>query len=611
MKKPTNYELLLCPPMAYVLILALLFQSHSLLAQITVSNSSYIFSNDRVVFVEDDVNLKDANSMFYLRNESQLIQGSGVTGNSGIGKLSVYQEGNVGAHEYNYWCSPIGSITNNSINNPFGVSLLNDITSLTNAIPATSISSAGYNGTASPLNIEPFWIWKFIASDEYAEWLFVGNTSVVNAGEGFTMKGVVGTSANNPGDNQRYDFRGKPNNGTMSSSVLNNQYTLVGNPYPSSIDSVLYIHDIENASVINGTLYYWEQDLNVNSHLITDYEGGYSTFTINSSGTILTNLPATFHTYDGEGDNPIATGGNGTKQPLRYIPIGQGFMVEGQSDGVVKIKNEHRVYIKESNANSIFYRNVVDNNISKDSLEQEEQFSFTQEGFPKVPEDCKRFRVNIDFNDLYTRQVAQTFHHTATKGFDYGLESKSPKGLASDAFWVIDDIPFVAQAFKYDETLKIPIVVSLDSQQTIRFRILDIQNFEENQPIFIHDKSNEIYLNLRTQDYTINLEEGLHKDRFEITFVDPNNQVSESSTKGLTVYHNNEQNLLTILNPNEISLSSITLFDVTGKQIFAKALNKNTRYEFSTKNLSNSIYAAILIPEKGDILTKKILITKN
>ncbi len=62
-------------------------------AQLTVKGTSYIYSDDIVVFVEDDVKLDSTDDYFYLRNGAQLIQGTGATGNSGVGKLSVYQTG--------------------------------------------------------------------------------------------------------------------------------------------------------------------------------------------------------------------------------------------------------------------------------------------------------------------------------------------------------------------------------------------------------------------------------------------------------------------------------------------------------------------------------------
>jgi hypothetical protein len=73
-------------------------------------------------------------------------------------------------------------------------------------------------------------------------WVYVGSGSSLNAGEGFTMKGTCSTntnivtgSQNNPGSNQRYDFRGKPNDGTIAIS-MRVEMVLTGNPYPSAID---------------------------------------------------------------------------------------------------------------------------------------------------------------------------------------------------------------------------------------------------------------------------------------------------------------------------------------------------------------------------------------
>ena len=60
----------------------------------------------------------------------------------------------------------------------------------------------------------------------------------------------------------------------------------------------------------------------------------------------------------------------------------------------------------------------------------------TKNNFSVVPNDYKRFRLNINFNNTYTRQLIKTFHATATNGFDYGLESKINANdiLKSDAF---------------------------------------------------------------------------------------------------------------------------------------------------------------------------------
>ena len=534
------------------LIVLALFLCNLSFSQLSVRNSAYVFVNDEIVFVEDDINLNEGNSRIYLRDEAQIIQGSGTTGNSGLGELSVYQEANVGEHEYNYWCSPIGSKTNNSINNPFGISFLNDAMGLITSTPATFASTSSYNGTSSPLNIEPYWVWKFIASDNYADWVHVQGNTNVNPGEGFTMKGTIGS-----GDAQRYDFRGKPNNGTISVSVLNNQFTLTGNPYPSALDARAYIWDTNNRTTITGTLHYWEQDPSTNSHYLNEYNGGYATYTINASGTVETFISAVFNTYNGDGSINISNTGAGSKTARRYIPIGQGFMVEGTANSAVTAKNAHRSYTKETAADSEFFK----------SSNKKNKTTETTNGFSVVPEDYKRFRLNVDFNNVYTRQLVETFHPTASLDFDYGLESKINEDniLTSDAYFSNNNNRYLAEALPFDETLKIPLTINLVTDMPLKVRIVDIQNFNENQPIYIHDLETDIFVNLKNQDFEINLESGLYSDRFEITF---NNAVlsnSEETIRSLKVFQNNRISQLKLLNKNSLEIESFSLFDVSGK----------------------------------------------
>ena len=565
-------------------------------AQLSVRNDAFVFVNDEIVFVENDINLNETNSKIYLRNEAQVIQGSGLTGNSGNGELSVYQNANVGAYEYNYWCSPVGSKTNNLVNNPFGISLLNDVINLTNSTPATYNHSSSYNGTSTPLNIEPYWIWKYIAGSTYADWIHVGGNTTINPGEGFTMKGTLGS-----GDLQRYDFRGKPNNGTIAVNVLNNQFTLVGNPYPSALDALAYIHDTENASVISGTLYYWEQDPNVNSHYLADYQGGYATYTIDATGTVETYTPAIFNTYNADGSiNGVSSATPSGKQPRRYIPIGQGFMVEGIANGTVKAKNSHRVYIKETNPNSEFFKQSTAKGKNTNS-----NTSFTE-----VPLDYKRFRLNIDFNNTYTRQLVETFHDTATLQFDYGLESKinASDVLKSDAYWNLNDESLIAQALPFDAALKIPLTLKVANNMPITVRIADVQHFENSSHIYLHDKEDDVYVDLNLQAFSVNLETGTYTNRFEIVFNKSTLHVDTYNFEDISVFQDNTDSKLIVNNPSAIQINSLELFDINGKLVLRKRLSRDKRTSQSTKNLSNGVYIVTLLLDNNAIIKKKVII---
>ncbi|WP_299364240.1 T9SS type A sorting domain-containing protein [Winogradskyella sp.] len=584
--------------MKYSLIACLLLCFGIASAQLSVQNDAFVFVNDQVLFVNDDVNLDDANSSLYLRNEAQLLQGTGTTGNSGVGRLSIYQTGTVNQWSYNYWCSPVGNNSALNGNEDARVALLNDATGLTTSVPA--LFTGGFNGIATPLTISDRWLWTFQTSTSYSDWVYVGSTGAINPGLGFTMKGN-GTGITG---SQLYDFRGKPNNGTISNPVSAGDFTLVGNPYPSAMDSAAFIHDSDNANAIEDTLFYWEQDGTIASHTLVDYVGGYSEFTINPAGTVITTAPAVFFTYD-EQDNVLPLpppGANGTKLARRYIPIGQGFMVQGiaGTTGTVRAKNSHRVYEKEG-TDSFFFRN------SNPGLDYQEN------GLTLVPDDYKRFRVNVDFTvgeSQYTRQVVLNFHDSATFDHDRGLELMRSDNYASDAYFTLNDKSYSGQAYPFSETLTIPLIVDIEEQQPLRFRIFDVQNFDDSQGIYIHDIENELYIDLRHQDYDLNIEPGHYTDRFEIVFVAGETlSIDNFDISNLSIIQNNDIQLLNVINPNGTDVRSIEVFDVAGKLMINKAYSSVlNQYELSTAKLSDGVYIVNVTSDANTVKSKKIIV---
>ena len=241
----------------YTFLLIPLF-FNSAFAQLYVSNNSYVYNKGGVVYSKGNVELNGTNSVFYLRNEGQLLQGTaGTSTNKGTGKLSVFQEGTVNNYAYNYWCSPVGNASTTPGNENFGITMLNVPTSNTASTAATMISP-GFDGTSSSgsLGIATYWIWKFLSSATYSQWFQSSATANISAGQGFTMKGTSGTDAtnvgetvvNNPGSAQRYDFRGKPNDGNITVNVGLNNYTLTGNPYPSALHVNAFLLDAANTA---------------------------------------------------------------------------------------------------------------------------------------------------------------------------------------------------------------------------------------------------------------------------------------------------------------------------------------------------------------------------
>jgi hypothetical protein len=594
-------------------------------SQLYVENNAYIFINDVEVYVEDDINLFDAASTIYLRNEAQIIQGSPTvpTGNSGIGKLSVYQDGTVNNFAYNYWCSPVGNTDAiNNANRPFRPNNniydhIGDVDPLLDPITSSLATyTGGANGTSGPLVISTTWLYSYDPGLTYVDWDYIGSTGTVAPGYGFTMKGTGGS-----GSNQKYDFRGKPNNGTISVNVEAGRQTLVGNPYPSALDARAFIHDPLNTPNLGidpanttGTLYFWEQDATTNSHSLVDYRGGYASYTIDATGTLESYVPATFNSYNGDGTLNTAGGVRvSPKTVRRYIPIGQGFMIEGETGIVgtqqVYFTNAQRAYQTESGGNSEFFKTSQ----SKHAKNTNQDLKYFSNGLQIIPEDFKRFRINVDFDDTYTRQLLHNFHDSATDGFDYGLESKINSDVKSDVNWILNDEAYVTQASKFDEDLKIPIVLILDERKDIRFRIFDVQHFNNDQPIYLHDIEKNTYSNLRAQNFEINLDAGNYEDRFEITFTAENLLNTDKSLfENLKVIQNNKISVLQIFNPNEISIQSFSLYDASGKRVINQIVNASKSNQMiSTKSFSDGVYIIEIQTNNNSTFRRKILISNR
>ncbi|GGG50357.1 T9SS sorting signal type C domain-containing protein [Bizionia arctica] len=624
----------------YTLILLATCTINFAQSDLFVSNGSYVYVDGSAftsgptvapLFVTNDVNL-DSDGFIYLRNDAQLIQSNGTIAstNTGVGQLSVYQTGTSNTYMYNYWGSPVGinsGVAGNTVFTP-NVNLydpignanahLNKITSL------LANYTNGYDGTATIPNttqqtISEYWLYQYIgvtaAPDEYYDWIGIGGGSLptggvqsgqLASGYGFTMKG-------NPSSLQKYDFRGRPNNGTISNITINaGLETLVGNPYPSAIDAREFLHGAtaNNQAVLDptGTLSFWEQDpLQSTSHVLRNYVGGYATYTISSGGTVGTYTPTTFHTYNNNGNIVTSPSITSDKNVYRYIPIGQGFMVRGGTGGVVEFTNDMRIFQKQVDPESQFFKTT-----NNESRTGEGPF-YNEDSLCIMPEGYKRFRLNLDFNETYTRQLTQTFHSSATIGLDYGLETRSPEALNSDAYWPVNDVKLNAQALAFNEGLNIPLVINISQNQPFRFRIFDVQNFDESQPIFIHDIENNIYVNLKENNYEINLPQGTYTDRFEITFTaETLNMEQVITADDLNIYQNNQLSQLSISNPKLLEVKQVKLYDISGKQILdERNLKTEAKYIFSTKNLSEGVYIANVTFADNQIVSKKIIVSNK
>lgn len=551
------------------------------------SEPSFIYSEGELLFVEKNIHTKEnpgGMASIYLRKEAQLLQGKQNMPNTGDGKLSVFQEGSASAFTYNYWASPVQSTSPHPV---FGDIFYEPVSKLeSQKVQVTT----GVDGKANPLTVSSRWIYT-LDGGNYGDWQFVGNIFNVNPGEGFTMKGVNGINTNisiygvpnNPGNSQRYDFRGRPNSGLFPLQIKKDEIRLVGNPYPSALDLNAFLIDNTN---LTGIAYFWDSK-EVASHYLQDYEGGYGAYSPAAGNNGY--VPAVFYSYDQAGNPLQETGATGGNYARRFSPIGQGFIVEGLHNGAFFFRNEYRVFQKED--------------------PQLSQFKSAKNS-GKAGHSVSVIRFNVKF-PAYTRQLLLALREDATPGYDRAMDARNLTPLATDAGWLIEYEPYLIDVRPNEETAEIPLVLNLAEATTVSVEISEKENY--NGHIFLLDKEKDVYHDLQAGAAVLFPEQGNYEDRFFITYTIRSLEKEELPALGpklVNIFQNNREKRMEINIAPEFDTERIRLFDIAGKRIAELKGEKNTiHYEFKTDNLSKGVYIVKIKSMDDTVISKKVIIS--
>lgn len=643
-----------------LLFSTLLLIASGAFAQLTVQptaggQESFIYVNDQVLFVKDKIALtknSNANNLeasIYLRNNGQLIQGNDSAENSGDGQLSVQQTSpETNKWAYYYWCSPIGNPANSTTGNKnFGINFLYepDANIVTAAKKVLTTPSHDGLDTTDPITVSTRWLYTHPEPGTEAEvyYLRMNNGNNAAAGKGFTMKGV-GTGL--PGGTQKYEFRGRPNNGSFTinvkgpeqtftagqpdPSLTNAVMTLSGNPYPSALDLNRVFHESGNEPI--SAFYFYDEDRTVDSHYYSEKPFGYGVFVPGSNdfnGNIGTSgfqtgsyVNAPFYIWNSGGGSTSTTGIGDEDLSHRFAPIGQGIMFVGTNSVAdsITIKNSHRRYIKDSNPHSVFHR--PNNKFSVDS--NREYGDITANLPSQVDNRTPQTRFYAVFDEAITREVLLTFSNQSTDGYDRGMDGLSPMGLKTDAYFPVGDdnnrLPYVINSVKYDENKQIPFAFKLNKTTQIRLSIAE----EVKRPyekVYLFDRQENIYRRIGPQNtipFLLSLPAGNYDNRFFIVFKKAEGRQTSPSIPldeqdkiiaSVDFFQNNPQRQLEISNPEGYTLKSTAVYDMNGKLVIQEQnLGANNKYSFYTGNLSDGVYLVKLITAQDISIDYKAIV---
>ncbi|WP_100612569.1 LamG-like jellyroll fold domain-containing protein [Confluentibacter lentus] len=517
-----------------------------------------------------------------LEGDSQLVQGMDSTLDpTSSGALEKDQQGTADTFTYNYWSSPVGKTNNSTNNNNYKV---------TDIFTNVGFNTSGYNGTASPLRIADYWIWKFSnqLSGNYSKWQHVRSTGTLLSGEGFTMKGPGTGSITTE---QNYILRGKPNNGDITLNINSGNDYLVGNPYASAIDAEQFILDngptIAGAGSTTGTLYFWEH-WGGGSHILREYQGGYATYSLSGG------VPAA---AIGTSDPDVSSAGTPTKIPGRYIPVGQGFFVTAETTGTIKFNNGQRAFEKEDGANSLFIKSSNSKN-GKISAN-------------KKSEDTRmKFRIGFNSVGSLHRQILATVDTRATLGKDWGFDALYIDTQADDMYWMIDTNKHSIQGIDaIDDSTILPLGIHTKKDGNNNIIIDKLENVPDNINIYLHDKELGIYHNLREGKYNVFLNTGEYLNRFEITFSKAQTlTVDTVKDHEINVYFSNDKKSIVVDNSDLKLIKSVEMFNILGQSMFKFDTETNKNYlEYKASQIATGAYIIQLTTEYGKF-SKKVLI---
>ena len=518
-----------------------------------------------------------------LQGRSQLVQeAASDLDPTSSGHIERDQQGTSNRWNYNYWSSPVGAINATTNNNNYTVAgVFKDGTNPAN--PQNITWTTGLNGSpTSPVTLSGYWIFKFQnVNNSYANWASVGPTGTLLAGQGFTLKG---SNASTP--NQNYVFVGKPNNGTITTTVAANNLNLCGNPYASALDANAFI--VQNAASTTGTLYFWEHFSTNNTHNLQDYQGGYAV------RTLVGGTPPV---------SPAEVSGLGSSDrvPGRFIPVGQGFFVTGSSTGgTVTFNNAQRAFIREDNAgSSIMFRG---GHALADSPFNNHEDVYQDDTFARI-------RIGFVSPNNYHRQVLIGFmDEFATAAIDPGYDAIHIDTQPNDMYFLMGSNKLNIRGEGYfNEQMIFPLGVKTVVAGTVKFNLDGLENFD-GQQVYIHDSDTGLYHDLNQGNFEVELPAGTHHGRFSLRFIQETqlNTEAYSWEDGIALVVNEDSSELTIKSSiADATLEAVTLYTLLGQQLASHVVSGTEELIVMPLNqVSTGTYIVRIKTSKGEISRK-------
>lgn len=507
---------------------------------VNATKSLTITSND---FVEVQNNITNNGTLDVLNNGSLVqIDDAGVN----TGNVFVKRTANIRLQDYSYWSSPVSSAAGTPV------------------FPITSVSPS------TPLSV----IWKWGPASLNAnggEGMWLNTTENMVKGTGYAVRGPSGTS-NATTTPLNTNFVGVPNNGVIPvtisrgndlnagtagpngimRTIKDDNFNLIGNPYPSAIDADLFIARYGVVSSpdyadIEGSVRIWSHNT---LPLASNADPFYANYQMNYSAN-------DYITYNSLGSQI------GPAMYLGKIPSGQGFFVL-MKDGA-------------AGTNTINFRNVLRSRTFDNS-----QFFRTTNSNTNVQNNTvEKHRIWLDIISPANSVTRTLFGYAtgATNELDNTFDAITDSKMSYNLYSIVNNEVLTIQGralpFKIEDTVQMGVKIASPGLYKIAIAATDgiFSNSNNNgQKIYLEDKDLNIIHDLTVGPYEFNGVQGTYNSRFIIRY---NNGVVLANetfqTNNDVVIVSNQE--LSVVSSKE-KIKSILVYDVLGRKLFdAKDIN--------------------------------------
>jgi hypothetical protein len=522
------------------------------------------------LFVTDWIHV-NTGGIFDVKNNASLVQTNNDANTGNVRIERITQPMNY--YDYTYWNSPL------------------------------TLASGFTLGSLSPQTANDLWSYNPTISGGSGNWVSQNPSTVMDPTKGYIVK-APDTFSSNPSTKVTYTatFVGTPNNGPIFAPISkgtnanigglvadqDDEWNLIGNPYPSGIDAKKLLDYSGNSSVIDGTIYIWTH---IPIPTCTAPDPFYGDYVINYTSDDY----ATYNRTGATGTASSAT--NGAATPTGFIATGQSFFVKAaptMENGTTKnvvFANSMRI----AGNNSDFHK--IRNN-SKTTTEEEKH----------------RIWLNLTNNSGAFSQTLIGYITDATQGLDRGFDGESFGGNNVTFYSVIPEAKLSIQgrALPFDSNDVVTLGYKAAKKGNYSIRIDHIEGLFANESIYLEDKDLKVTHDLKLKPYIFSTKVGDFNNRFVLRYGGKTLGVDENSivTNEPKISYIQNSNTLVINNSasNE-AVEKVALFNILGQSISTWKIENQDQQNIQIpfKSMDSGIYIAKLQTSKGE-LSKKIVV---